>query len=305
MDSPAFPVSERRISAALARIAYLEGSVRIASRDLSGMECLVACNLGLYGVSRSGEVRRILYGFFHGIRHHGDHLLLFEIGDRPRLLNHYGRILRIPLHGARIGEPEILVTGLHNRCHQLAEFDGKINLVDTYHQTIPRFTLDGAPIDTIAPFPYTAGDEPEGDYYHVNCIAAIGERIGLMLHNGKFSKPSEVAWFDRSWNALEREPVQGYGCHDIVEDEAGTIWHCGSMDGELINSDGLRHKVTDRMTRGLAITGEKIVVGVCTFGSREVRDNFTGTILFLDRRFNQLADVLVPSAPMDLVLLQT
>ena len=75
------------------------------------------------------------------------------------------------------------------------------------------------------------------------------------------------------------------------------------MDGELINSAGLRHKVTDRMTRGLAITDEKIDVGVCTFGSREVRDNFTGTMLFLDRQLNQLAEVLIPSAPMDLVLL--
>lgn len=303
MHGPVFPVSERRISAALARIAYTEGRVRIASSDLSGMECLVACNLGLYAVSRTGEVRRILYGFFHGIRHYGDHLLLFEIGDRPRLLNNYGRILRIPLHGARIGIPEILVTGLHNRCHQLAEFDEMINLVDTYHQEIIRFTLEGEPIDRIAPFPYTAGDEPEGEYYHINSIAAIGERIGLMLHNGKFSKPSEVAWFDRNWTLLSREPVQGFGCHDIVEDEDGTIWHCGSMDGELINSRGLRQKVTDRMTRGLAVQGSKVVVGVCTFGSREVRDNFTGTILFLDRQLNQIADVLLPSAPMDLVLL--
>ncbi|HVR91339.1 MAG TPA: hypothetical protein VHG29_09640 [Novosphingobium sp.] len=296
-------ISKRRIAASLARIAYAEGRVRVASKDLSDCECLVACTLGLFAINRAGLVRRLLYGFFHGIRRYDDHLLIFEIGDRPRLPNAYGRVLRIPVEGQRLGKPAILVQNLDNRCHQLALFDGLIHVIDTAHQQILRFTPDGGIVDAIQPFPFTRGVSPESDYLHINSIARIGNRIALMLHNGAEERPSELAWFDPEWALLERHSLPGLGCHDIVADGDGTLWHCGSMDGELINSRGERYKISDRMTRGLAITPEGFAVGASTFGAREVRDNFTGSVLFLDRETNLVADVLVPAAPMDLIAL--
>lgn len=296
-------ISRRRIAAALARVAYAERRVRVASDDLSDCDCVVACTLGLYGINAEGLVRKLLHGFFHGVRRYGDHLLVFEIGDRPRLPNARGRILRIPVHGTRLGSPEILAEGLDNRCHQLAAFDGFIHVVDTAHQKILRFTLEGALVDAIAPFPFERGVSPSEDYRHLNSIARIGDRIAVMLHNGAESRPSELAWFDPEWRPQERVELPGLGCHDIVADADGTLWHCGSMDGELINSRGERHKVSDRMTRGLAITTDRFVVGVSTFGAREVRDSFRGAVAYFDRNMRRLAEIEVPTAPMDLIYL--
>lgn len=296
-------VSNRRVSAALARIAYTERRVRIASDDLVGCDCIVACTLGLFGIGRDGLVRKLLHGFFHGIRNYGDHLLVFEIGDRPRLPNAHGRILHIPIEGMRLGEPRILVEGLDNRCHQLAAFDGLIHLLDTVHQTILRFTPEGTAVDPIVPFPFTRGVSPEKDYFHINSIARIGDRIAILLHNGAETRPSELAWFDPQWRIVGREILEGFGCHDIVAEPDGTLWHCGSMAGEIINSRGEHYKVTDRLTRGLAVSPEGIIVGISTFGAREVRDNFTGSVFYLDRSMRHLTELHVPSAPMDLTLL--
>lgn len=294
-------ISKRRISAALARIAYATGRVRMASDDLSECECLVACTLGLFAINRAGLVRQLLYGFFHGIRHYDDHLLVFEIGDRPRLPNAYGRVLRIPIDGKRLGEPQILAQDLDNRCHQLALFDGLIHVIDTAHQRILRFTPAGEVVDTVQPFPFIRGESRPEQYFHLNSIARIGNRIALMLHNGAEQRSSEIAFFTRDWDLIARTILPGRGCHDIVPEADGTIWHCGSTDGELINSRGECYKVSDRMTRGLAVTPEGFIVGISTFGAREVRDNFTGSILFLDRQLRLKTEVLVPTAPMDLI----
>lgn len=309
MDARATPpmedeiVTDRRISAALARIAYAEGRVRVASNDLADCSVIVTCTLGLYAINAEGLTRKLLHGFFHGIRRYGDHLLILEICDRPRLPNARARLLRIPIDGLTLGEPEILAKNFDNRCHQIAAFDGYIHVLDTAHQTIKRLTLDGQAVDDIFPFPFERGVSPPDVYRHINSIALIGDRIALMLHNGAGERASELAWFDRDWQLQEVIELPGRGCHDIVADDDGVVWHCGSMDGELINSRGERHKISDCMTRGLAVDKTGFVVGLSTIASREMRSNFKGAVMFLDRAFRTEAIVEVPTAPMDLIAL--
>lgn len=313
MKSGQDQTEQRRIAEALARVAYAQDRVRVASLDIADCIALVCCGFGVYAISLDGEPRRILYGRFHGIRHQGDHILIFEVCDRTRNRNRFGRMLRLALDGDRLGEPEIVVRGLDNQSHQLAMFDGMIHLVDTANQLIERYTPDGQRIDAIAPFPFVRGDPAGGDYHHMNCIARLGSgadgRIGVMLHNGKLKRPgggdrpSEVAWFTPDWQLISLQTLPGYGCHDIVRDEAGVIWHCGSMDGELINSDGLRHKVTDMMTRGLDFSDDLVIVGACIFGERSTRDYFMGKLYLLDRALRIEREIDLPSAPMDLIAL--
>jgi hypothetical protein len=76
-----------------------------------------------------------------------------------------------------------------------------------------------------------------------------------------------------------------------------------SLAGEIINSVGLRQKVTERMTRGLAITQESVIVGASDFGARHVRDRLAGSLLYLDRQLTIQAEVQLPAAPTDIVLL--
>lgn len=303
--------SERRVAEALARQAYAKDIVRVASLDIADCIGIVCCGFGVYAITRSYQTRRILYGRFHGIRHQGDHILIFEVCDRPRSGNRFGRILRLEVSGDTLSEPRIIARGLHNQCHQLAMFDGMIHVVDTANQAIQRFTPDGHHIDELVPFPFTRGDPGAGDYHHINSIALIGDRIGVMLHNGKLKiadgqeRPSEVAWFTPQWELLELEPLSGFGCHDIIADETGVVWHCGSMAGELLNSNQQRHKVTDRMTRGLAFMPDLIMVGACLFGDRLNRDAMMGQLLLFDRKLNPLCAIDLPSAPMDLIALPT
>src|SRR5205085_923230 len=99
---------------------------------------------------------------------------------------------------------------------------------------------------------------------------------------------SELAWLDRPWRVHTREPLAGYCCHDIVEDERGVLWHSASMSGEIIGSDGTRIKITDdMMTRGLAITADALIVGISTFGPRQLRDQLPGAVVILDRRLKR------------------
>jgi hypothetical protein len=293
--------SQIQVSASLSRLAYDEGRFRLVDPDLAGHDCLVASRQGLFTVARTGEVKRIAYGFFFGIRRHDDAFYVFEACDRPAARTDRGRIVKLELDGKRITGTRVIASGLDNQCHQLAIIDDHICLVDTASQVILRFALDGTLVDRQIPLPLADG----GQYHHINSIAHLGGRVVLLLHNGRkdAAVPSELVWLDEDWQIQRREELAGHGCHDIVEDEAGVIWQCGSLAGEIINSVGLRQKVTERMTRGLAITQESVIVGASDFGARHVRDRLAGSLLYLDRQLTIQAEVQLPAAPTDIVLL--
>lgn len=139
----------------------------------------------------------------------------------------------------------------------------------------------------------------------MNAIARVDGATLVMLHNGGEgpSRPSGRAWLDDAWRVVRRETLPGYGCHDIIADQDGLLWHCGSMDGELLNSAGLRAKVSDHLTRGLAITRDSILVGTSRFAVRRARTEIGGSVLFLDRRLARVAEVEVAGAPTEIALL--
>lgn len=297
--------SSRNVRAALSRQAYREGRVRLADGDLSGCDCLVATRQGLFGVSRDGIARIVAHGFFFGIRRHRDHVFVFEACDRPFAPTCLGRIVRFDITDRRLHDGVVVTAGLDNQCHQIAILDDRLCIVDTANQTIRRFALDGTFIDSRTPLPVAPRDDTSGAYVHVNAIAGIAGRIALLFHNGSARPPkqSELAWCDADWKLERRETLAGHGCHDIVADDTGVIWHCGSMAGEVINSAGLRVKVSDRMTRGLVLTSSTIMVGTSLFGTRGTREDLAGSVLFLDRQFNRQAEIALPAAPTDLIVL--
>ncbi|URW74895.1 hypothetical protein M9980_09995 [Sphingomonas donggukensis] len=303
MAAPSFP--ERRIRAAMSAHAYATDTVRLADTDVRGFDCLVASRQGVFAVARDERVRRVAHGFFFGVRRHRDAIYLFEACDRPSEPSNRGRIVRLTLADGQLESPVVLVKGLDNQCHQVGVVDDALCVVDTRNQCVPRFTLDGAPIDVRHPIaPGTAG---VGDacYRHMNGIAVIDGQVAVMLHNGLTgaNRRSELVRLDPQWREVARETLDGHGCHDIVVDADGTVWHCGSLEGTLINSTGLKVKVSDRMTRGLAIAPDAIIVGASSYGDRSVRDELDGEVVFLDRRLGVEARVVVPGAPTDLILL--
>jgi hypothetical protein len=305
MSEP-FDLDKRRaIKMALARDTYARGVVRIAQPDLTGYAWLVASHRGVFAVAED-RVCTALHGWFFGICRHEDSFYLFEncgLRDRDSGL---GRIVRIDLIEGRLANPAVLVIGLHANCHQVRVIDGLLCVVDTANQAILRYTLAGEPVDVKHPFPVAPLTDRTGAYLHLNAVAKIGGRIAVMRHNGKAlpEKASEIAWLDADWKPVSLQPLDGRWCHDIVEDEHGAIWNCGSKAGEILVSDGRKVAVAgDMLTRGLAISADRIVVGKSTFGSRKERDSLLGAVVIMDRAFNRIADLELGGPPTDIALL--
>ncbi len=287
---------------ALARDAYSRDRVRIIEHDVADYSWIVASHRGVFAV-KDDRVLTVIYGWFFGICRHENQFYLFENGGlRDRFAN-LGRIIRIDLIDGKLANPVVLASGLDGNCHQIRVIDGLLCLVDTANQAIRRHTLAGDLVDIKRPFPIAPPSDQTGAYLHINGIAKIGSRIAIMRHNGKAlpEKNSEIAWLDADWNLVSCHELDGRWCHDIVEDERGTLWHCGSQAGEIFSSDGQKIAITDDMlTRGLAISRNRIIVGKSTFGPREVRHSLLGGIVILDREYNRIADMPLDGPPADI-----
>lgn len=305
MSDAAKLLPKSAIREALARDAYERNLVRIADPDIAGYRWLVASPQGVFAAAPD-KVKVAIHGWFFGLCRHGDSIYLFENCSHRGEPADMGRLVRVDVSAGRLAAPMVLARGLHRNCHQLAVIDDLICLVDTANQAILRFTMDGRAVDVQRPFPPANPDDTSGAYLHLNSIARIGERIALMLHNGKAAPeiPSELAWLDRDWKLCERHSIPGHSCHDIVEDERGVLWHSASMSGEIIGSNGARAKITgEMMTRGIAITADAMVVGMSTFGPRHIRDRLRGGLVILDRNLNRRAELAIRGAPTDIVAL--
>lgn len=290
--------------ASLARRDYASGTVRMADPDLTGQGWLVTSPKGLFAVSPAGA-RLAVYGWFFGLCRYRDWIFLFDnCGHRHRSVPR-GRLLRIALTADRLHDPVVLATGLDCRCHQLAVIDGLLCLLDTANQAILRFDLDGRPVDVRRPFAPARGDQPTG-YHHINAIAPVQGRIAIMLHNGRQqpAAPSAIAWLDRDWRLIGQQVLAGFGCHDLVEDEAGILWHCDSMAGAIVASTGRRIVLSERwMTRGLALSGRQMMVGLSMFGPRSTRDKLDGTVVVIDGDGQPQFDCTVAGPPAAIVSL--
>lgn len=285
----------------LARNAYEQGVVRLLRQDLAGFAWLVTTHRGLFAVSLDTTVL-VAHGWFFGLHIEGRHLYLFEnCGERLRDANR-GRIVRFAWQDDRLSDPQILVTGLHGNGHQLRMIDGLLCLVDTANQRIMRFHPDGRLHDIKTPFPSAPDTDTSGAYVHMNCIARVKGRLAVMLHNGKSleRRKSELVWLDDEWTAARRVILDGYMCHDIVTDDQGTVWHCASESGEIIADNGRRIRLSDNlMTRGMAFSGEHMLVGLSSFGPRQIRETLSGEVAILDRDKRVVVRHELPSGPAD------
>ena len=182
------------IRAALAREAYDRNEIRVADPDLTDLDWLATTHRGLFGIG-AGAPRTLIHGWFFGICRHHDTLYVFENCAQWESGADFGRIIRFDIGANRLDAPAVLVVGLDRGCHQIAVIDGLLCVVDTLNQAIRRFTLEGNEVDVQRPFPAAPRTDTSGAYLHINSIAKVGDRIGLILHNGKAEpeRPGEIA----------------------------------------------------------------------------------------------------------------
>lgn len=288
-------LSEATIRAALATQAYRSGVVRLVDPDLSGCTHLVATRHGLFATDGC-DLRRVAHGFFYGITVRDDAIYVFEAGDWPRSPTRRGRIVRFRRVGERIAAVDVLATGLDNGCHQIDLIDDRLCVLDTYHQRVLRFAVDGGVPETLCPIGPARDGDWAGGYVHVNSLIAYDDAILLLLHNGadRTGRASEIARLTRDWRLVDRTPLDGLGCHNLALLENGAVLTCGSFAGDLVATDGLKVPVCDMMTRGLSVDAGGIVVGGSAFADRAVRDTAGGALVFLDRAYRPLGRIAVP-----------
>ena len=286
---------------AMAKLAHDRGVVRLETRDIAGFDHVASTRHGLFAVAEHG-CRLIAPGLFYGISILDGWVYAFEAGDRPRNPTARGRIVRFRQGNGRIGATEVVATGLDNGCHQIDFIGDELHVVDTYQQRIVVLDGQGVVKAEHEPFPFSGRGGCEPEYVHLNSILRHGGRTMLLLHNGglKENRRSELAVLDDAWQPIERRTLDGYGCHSLAALEDGTILTCGSLDGELIGSDGLKVRLGDLMTRGLSIDQERVVVGGSTLSTRDTRDYGAGLIYFLDRAYRLRATVATPAPVMEI-----
>lgn len=293
------------IRTALARESYHDDVLRLVEPRLHGARWLVSTQNGLFAVNDS-DAFLVAHGWFFGMCRRGDRLFIFENCARRDRLLPMGRLVSLDLVDGVLTNPLILAKQLDASCHQITFVDDLLCVVDTASQCVRRFTEHGQPVDVKRPFPGAKAGDPSGDYMHINAIAALPDGIAILAHNGKRTQQrcSEMIFLDQQWAAIRRLTLQDKGCHDIVQDADGLLWHCASMTGEIVCSDGRRALVApDRMTRGLAWGDDGILVGASVFGARSVRDILPGSVTMLDHRFNRVGEVRVGGPPAVIIAL--
>jgi len=299
-------LSHKLVRHALARAAYQDDTVRLVCSDLSDADCLVTSRHGVFAVSRSGA-RLLIYGLFFGIAVDGCTLYLFEACDKVRAGNNLGRIVRFRIEDRQLKDPHILCKGLDNGCHQIAVINEELVVVDTYRQLLQRYDLSGQLIDQFDPVARAKADDSYAAVnVHMNSIGQLDDKILLLLHRGNTmpAERSEILVFTTSFQFAERYGIDGYGCHDIVVLEDRTLLHCGSLDGELIGSNGLKRKISGTMTRGLAYDARHLMIGASPFAERGERMTLGGEVIYLDRDFQRRGAVAVDGAPTGIVSLE-
>jgi hypothetical protein len=288
-----------RLRMAIARHAFATDAVRIVNTDLGDFAHIAASRQGLFAVA-PGRQRLIAHGQFYGLTVSPGTLWLFEACDLPRTRSNHGRLLRIDHTGGRITQTAVALKGIDNGCHQIDLIDGSLVVTDTYNQRLLRYSPDCGTLETITPLP-APDPVTNAGYVHANSLLAVGAQRYLLLHNDsqRTGRSSEIAVFDPAWNRIGTLPLEGQGCHSLALLEDGAILTCGSGTGELTGTDGRTIKVTDRMTRGLSVDHEMVVVGASAILARDVRDAAPGEVIFLDRSYNHIGSTLLPGPVME------
>lgn len=295
----------RALQMAMANDDYHRDRISPINRNLAGFRWLIASNRGLFAVDTTGY-KRVMRGWFFGLCRNDDNLFIFENCGLWKRSEFLGRILRFDLRSGLLANGKVIVKELDNQCHQIRILNGLLCVVDTGNQRIRRFTLDGEHVDDPAPFPIAPLSDRSGAYRHINSIAKVGDRIGIMCHNGgsDIERKSAVAWLDENWRVIEETEIDGHNCHDIALDPDGSVWHSASKEGAILSGDGRRIEVADeRMTRGLAVSESHIAIGLVILAPRDQRRSKGGEAVILDRSSGERVLVKLPSSPTDIVAL--
>lgn len=155
-------------------------------------------------------------------------------------------------------------------CHQLyCDSDNNVLFTNTGLNLITQITLDGQ-IGHFAP-----DKEYNKDINHYNSIYFSNDRWYLCQHRKNDKDDGGIAIFDNQWKFIEYINIGRHAHNCLVQD--GYLWSTDSDNGELVRinletKERNNFKVgNDLMTRGITISGDKILIGLSEPDTRENR----------------------------------
>jgi hypothetical protein len=205
----------------------------------------------------------------------------------------YARVIRKDgTNGAAVP----VVQSINPGVHQIDVVDGRLAVVETYLNTISLFDMgSGRRVRQVLPAGTPENRSTSVNYKHFNSIYADGHDIHLVASNNRktYGSASEIFKLDRDWQVISVIATSSGHAHNVyVED--GVIWHCNSLDGELVVDSDAVFRIDQYMTRGLANNGHHILVGGTDHTDRSLRTSGSGCIFVLDASFKRMCHFHFP-----------
>lgn len=274
---------------------------QLLTSSIAGFSHLVASRGAIMMVAEHG-FRELVRGQFYGMTVRGGSVYAFEALDPSVTAPARGRILRLAIADGRFQACSVVAAGFDSGCHQIDFVRSQLCVIDTYQQQIICFDEMLAQWDVLKPLPPAVGRDWAQGYVHCNSVLGYRGHTYLLLHNGGWitHRPSLLVVVDAAWNLVERRLLPGFGCHNLVFLEDGSMLLCDSLRGNLISARGLVAEVDSIMTRGLSVCSSSVVVGASQFAIRRSRRTVAGRVHFLDRCYRSRAIVEVPFAPTEI-----
>lgn len=253
---------------------------------------LAGCTGGLLYYT-NGRLVRLLKGKHYGVTSYRGRWYVYRKVDRW-----LGQLLSFRLEDQVMVDLRLERSFLPRTIHQIDVIHDRLYAVNTLNSILQfAFTPEGLrPVGEII----INGSLPEGkaspNYCHVNSIYGADQSIYLVYHNTttKSQRPSQVAVFDMNFQQQQIIEINGIDAHNVFR-HGNRLVYCDSGRGLLVWGDRVIR--AEKMTRGLAISDELILLGGSTFAERAARSNTAGTVYFLKYSdLSLLGSLEIPSA---------
>jgi hypothetical protein len=190
---------------------------------------------------------------------------------------------------------EMNMGGSKKGLHQIDIIGGELYIMDTYNNRCVVCGVEDAPssvIYIVYPVGYAKQHYPKNPKHrHFNSVYGHGDNLYLLAHNNtlKSGKFSDIYVYGKDVRS-HYKIIEGIGraAHNIIIDEAGSLYTCDSGEHSLLRYDGdfvttlFRDSHFKTFTRGLAMNQDIVVIGGSRRGNNNKEQN--GYLFFLDRK---------------------
>lgn len=203
-----------------------------------------------------------------------------------RVPESFGRLLKVDLQK---GTARSLAGFLSTGVHQVDVVDGRVIVMDTYHNGIVHYSDRGKRLRAVYPSGPVTDGRASANYRHFNSVFAAPDAVYVVAHNqsAKTGMDSEIFVLDRSWRPLRAIPTESGSAHNVAEID-GVLWHCDSRGGGLVVGREPVFQEEGLFTRGLAVNRTHVLVGGSQITEREQRGRTDGEVIVLNRSFEPL-----------------